>query len=213
MRWHCGTAAEVTKGIHTQLHFNSTLPRLACLYIYFFINGRYPQQPGIAGDDDSTRGLDESYMANFVDSLKRAHAHGVYVIPTLNSIPLIDYQAMLTHGGWYTVPGILNRKPLFIGEYSFFVNRQIKYETADDAKALVAFRDATYVLGVRGWALWTFDTEHEALEFIVHANDGDYEIAEALAHYHGPEIGQCEPIANPGFEARGLDPSGEPVDC
>lgn len=56
-----------------------------------FIAGRRRNLSGISGDIHHTVGLDETYMNNVVDFLRRANRHGIYVIFTMISLPVNDY--------------------------------------------------------------------------------------------------------------------------
>ncbi len=66
-----------------------------------FIIGRSRRNPGIAGDDETTRGLFGPYMDNVIDFLRRARFHGVYVLPTFGDGELPNnawYRAAFTGG-------------------------------------------------------------------------------------------------------------------
>lgn len=69
--------------------------------VRIFISGRYPIIPGISGDLQTTEGLDEVYMDNVVDFLRRAADKGIYVIPTLIYIPINQYFNNLLGGPIY----------------------------------------------------------------------------------------------------------------
>ena len=52
-----------------------------------------PANPGIAGPEGTTAALYEPYMANVLDFLARAKAHGIYVLPTFGDgeLPRNEY--------------------------------------------------------------------------------------------------------------------------
>lgn len=58
-----------------------------------FVVGRQAAIPGIGGDYDTTKGIYEPYMDNFLDFLRRATRHGIRILPNFSDadLPLNAY--------------------------------------------------------------------------------------------------------------------------
>jgi len=111
----------------TEAHYNpkrvenmlSTMEKHGYNTVRVFIIGRSKRNPGIGGNYKATRGTYAPYVRNFIDFLKRATRHGIYVLPTFGDGDLPEnqyYQRMLPpeHEGttpiYFTREGIEAKK-------------------------------------------------------------------------------------------------------
>jgi len=185
----------------TQAHYDAekaeamfeTLQRHGHNTVRVFVCGRHPNDPGIAGDYDATRGLYGPYLENFVDFLDRARRHGVYVLPTFGDgeLPRNAYYGEKLAGLprsknaiYFTRQGIEAKKE--------YVTEFLRFIAARDRRLLatllgVQCQNELYVRGDQ----WPFDRREGTF---TGADGTTYDLADAsqrraladdgLRHYH-----------------------------
>lgn len=79
----------------------STLSKSDYNTVRVFVIGRSKANPGIGGNFDTTKAVYEPYMENFLDFLRRATRHNIYVFPTFGDggLPLNSYYRENVRGG------------------------------------------------------------------------------------------------------------------